>query len=43
MDGWSVFARMLYVAKGFYGFEWRLLLVMKVLVLSRMGSHTFLR
>ena len=40
MDGWSVFARMLYGVKAFYGFEWRLFFAMRVLVLSRMGSHT---
>jgi hypothetical protein len=39
MDGWCVFARMLYARKGFYGFEWMLFFAIRVLVVSRMGSQ----
>src|SRR5204863_6814102 len=40
MDGCSAFTGRLYAVKDFYGFEWRLFFATRVLVLSRMGSHT---
>ena len=42
MDGGAAFARMLYGVKGFYGFDWGVFWVMRVLVVSRMGSHSLL-
>ena len=42
MDGWSIFTWMLYTGRAFYWFEWMQFFAMRVLVLSRMGSHTMM-